>query len=205
MAWKGDDDQTVGQRVAQRGDLNQRTIAGKTVYSGGLGDEMLGGVGAIASVMDTGDGGQATIVNSGFDANNPQHQRTLIHELSHQDLNMDEAGAKAFERVAMVMQAMDNNFSIEKGLDMMGKMKGIANDQIEGEAISKLIQGDERRPDDEGNPMDGYFGMMAQGMPHEEITKELAKWGSRDHGEERAASPVPLRRRPGLNAQRISR
>ena len=173
MAWKGDDDTTVGQRVGSRGTgLASRTIAGQTAYAGGVGDEMLAQTGARAAVFEN-----DIIVHSQFNAGNLDDQSLFMHELSHRDLGWGEEGSQAMEMATMVLQKMEGfDFSLERGVGMVQNMKGAAGDQFSGEAIVKMVAGDKRTAEDVADPMTAYFGQLAQGLSHEEVVNQIGKW-----------------------------
>lgn len=175
MAWKGDDDTTVGQRVASR-DLRSFNVAGQRVYKGALGDELLSAAGALQTVTEV-DGEKMTIVPTTFDERNPQHQQTFVHEMGHELFNFGEEAAQAAERVVMIMQEMDNEFSIQKGLDTIGAVQGFAPDQIQGEVMTRISADQKKTRSDQANAMQGYFGRLAQGFSHKDVVGDLAEWG----------------------------
>lgn len=170
MAWKDEDDTTVGGRVGNR--LGARTIAGQTAYAGEIGDEMLNQTGARAAVFEN-----DIIVHSQFNANKLEDQSLFMHELSHRDLGWGEAGSQAMEMATMVLQKMEGfDFSLERGVNMVQNMKGFAGEQASGEAIVKMVAGDKRAPEDGADSMTAYFGQLAQGWSHEEVVDKLGKW-----------------------------
>ena len=170
MAWKDEDDTTVGGRVGNR--LGTRTIAGQTAYAGDVGDEMLNQTGARAAVFEN-----DIIVHSQFNANKLEDQSLFMHELSHRDLGWGESGSQAMEMATMVLQKMEGfDFSLERGVNMVQNMKGFAGEQASGEAIVKMVAGDKRAPEDGADSMTAYFGQLAQGWSHEEVVDKMGKW-----------------------------
>ena len=171
MALKDDNDQTVAGRITSR-DLGRRTIAGRTVMTGGMVDQMLDASAARAAVHE-GD----VFVSSQFDSQNAEHQSLLMHEWAHQDLGWGEDEAQQVEVATMVMQKIEGlDWDLEKGSDMIRQMKGTPGSQASAEQIVRMAAGDGRPREDDANGMTSYFGMLTKGLSHKEVTDQLAEW-----------------------------
>lgn len=171
MAWKNDEDQSVGQRVGSR-DLGRRTIAGQTVYSGAVADDLLNATGARAAVHEG-----EVLVSSDFNPMNQEHQSLLMHEWAHRDLEWGENEAQEVEVATMVLQKIEGlDWDLQRGSDMIRNMKGTPGSQASAEQIVRMAAGEARPREDDANGMTGYFGMATKGLSHKEITEQLGEW-----------------------------
>lgn len=171
MALKDDNDQTVSQRISSQ-ELGSRTIAGQTVRTGALADEMLHATGSRAAVHEG-----EVFVSSNFNTADAGDQSLLMHEWAHRDLQWGEQEAQEVEVATMVLQKIEGlDWDLQKGADMIRQMKGTPGSQASAEQVVRMAAGEGRPGEDDANGMTGYFGMVTSGLSHKEATEKLAEW-----------------------------
>lgn len=174
--------------------LNRRTVgAGIEVFSGQLVDRAMGAMGGRMRgfTMDS-----AIFMPSSFDASNPAHQATAVHEWYHQrnsggddggggrhGSNPDQEERRARTVEDMVFHRAESGDDLDSIVgDIVGGGDAALDEAASGggsqpatpnaATVSKAVIGGDRDRD----PMDGYRMLRDEGYSHKQVVDELKQF-----------------------------
>lgn len=166
--------ESFSNRISGRSDLRSERVGNEEVFRGALADRALQAVNARAGTIDG-----EIIVNSGFNANTPEGQALLTHEMYHKEnsggvaghsiRDAEELAARALESmVFQEAQSTGKNVVPQSASELLKQAKDIQTKQNQGEPYN---------PEDPSAPFEasavrGFQALMAQGYTHEQLLQE---------------------------------